>query len=115
MNGWLLTTLADQGFLFPFCFYFFLGGVVISMMAGSNSLMECAMHCGRSVIAFEINGLSVLALISSFLATQFAGGKRRMQDCWGDLERSHSNILSYWAEHESAYYSPFVQLVEVFI
>ena len=99
MNGWLLTTLADMS------------STVLCLMAGSNSLMELAMHSGRSCIAFEINRKSHTFLLL-LVARQFSNGRTRMQDTWQSLQQQ-PKLRHYWVNKEPALYSPYAVLREV--
>jgi hypothetical protein len=57
-SGWVSQCFATTGkCILVVCYYdVFLGGCVLSLCAGSGSLIETCMHTNRSCIAVEIDG-----------------------------------------------------------
>ena len=60
LSGWAIQAFTRPGsFLLNvgYIFFFFVGGVVLSLCAGSGSMLEAAMQLGRSCIAVDADGM----------------------------------------------------------
>ena len=99
------------------------GDMVLSLCGGSGSLMEAAMHLGRSCMMFEVNG--TVRLINLFHVLRRAvywcktpnGGavqednrsRRRVKVC----VRVFIHPFRYWQNKEPAFWSMYAQAMQV--
>ena len=89
LSGWAIQTFTKPGsFAVNIWLFFYVGGVVLSLCAGSGSMLEAAMQLGRSCIAVDADGMLhdyPLVLLSLLFSNSIRWCKQaHVRDVWCD-------------------------------